>query len=385
MNILLNLISIKSGGGQQVVSNFINTLLSNNYFGHSFVFIVTEETYIKELLKNEKNIIIVPSNFILRYIYENYLIREIVKYNDYDIDIIYSLFGTTLKIKKIPSVVGCAFSNIFYPEINFWTSQNYLDLLIKKYIDYYRKRKTLNADAIVFENESMRQRAISLFKYPHEKTIFIRPSVSFHLNTSKDLITIKEKCSKLPKGYNLLMLTGWHKNKNIEIVPFILRILKSYASDFNFIITVSLNHPQSIGLFDEAKRQEVENNIYFFDSIEPYEVETLINSVDAVVLLSLLESFSNNIIEAWAYKKPLIISDKEWSRSICNDAALYVDRINPQDIADKINLLRNNISYSEILVKNGIEELKKYPTPIEKVNLQINFLYKVLVDYEKDV
>src|SRR5690606_28839867 len=105
-------------------------------------------------------------------------------------------------------------------------------------------------------------------------------------------------------NFKILILSGWHKNKNIEIVPDILYHLnKKGIKDINFIITVSPNHPESIKLSNKANELNVKDKIIYFDSVNPDEVYHLLEKIDAIILMSLLESFSNNIIEAWYFKK----------------------------------------------------------------------------------
>lgn len=48
MRLLVNLIPIKSGGGQQVASNFITQLLENKEF--TPFFLVTENTHVHKIL-----------------------------------------------------------------------------------------------------------------------------------------------------------------------------------------------------------------------------------------------------------------------------------------------------------------------------------------------
>src|SRR5690606_6942683 len=146
---------------------------------------------------------------------------------------------------------------------------------------------------------------------------------------------------------------GWHKNKNIEIIPEVLECLfKKKTSNVSFIITVPPNHPESIKLLAKAKKLNVADNIVFFDTVTPFEVPHLIEAVNALALFSKLESFSNNIIEAWTYKKALYISNEEWSKAICKEFAIYVDRNDANDISNKIIKYKNDSGKEEKLIKS---------------------------------
>ena len=74
--------------------------------------------------------------------------------------------------------------------------------------------------------------------------------------------------------------------------------------------------------------KKVDELILLIGKIEKKNLPSLFDQIDFVFLLSILESFSNNIIESWTYKRPLIISDEHWARTICEGAALYVNNNN---------------------------------------------------------
>jgi glycosyltransferase involved in cell wall biosynthesis len=376
MNILVNLVPIKSGGGQQVASNFIIQVLKNSDF--SPFFLVTENTHVhKILLKcNCENIHVVKNGLLNRLIFQLFTLGTIILKND--IEIIYTMFGPGLHHKNVKSVTGCAYSNLFFPEINFWQGYSFLKSIQLRLIDKYRLNSTLKSNFIIFENESMQKRAIDLFKYPKEQTKLILPSVSAYPDSEiSEEFTLRLKNIDSTK-FNFLMLSGWHKNKNIEIVPHILSNLKKQGvNDVNFVITVPKDHPDSIQLLEEAKIHSVEDNIVFFDQVLPSEVQFLFEEIDAVALFSLLESFSNNIIESWYFKKPLFISDEVWSRAICKNAAIYVERTNASKISETIINFRNNKDLQEEINDNVVLIIKQYPNPKEKVNLQLDLLKKI--------
>jgi hypothetical protein len=87
----------------------------------------------------------------------------------------------------------------------------------------------------------------------------------------------------------------------------------------------------------------------------------LYEQIDFVFLLSKLESFSNNIIEAWNFKKPLLISDEIWSRSICSNAAVYVPRNDVGQIVSSIEKLIEDKIFHNLIIENGSRQILSYP------------------------
>lgn len=374
MKILINLIPIKMGGGQQVASNFISQILQNREI--LLFFLATEGTYVEKLLMEKKaRCETVGDSLISRLIFQKIKLPKLIK--DNNIDVIYTMFGPGLHLPNTLSITGCAYSNIFFPEVDFWNGYSFLQRIKLKLIDNYRLRSTLKSDAIVFENEAMQKRAQKLFNYPIENTELILPSISeYQISEDLGFKTVLNKINKA--NFNIMLLTGWHKNKNIEILPYVLLELKSEGhNEISFVISVSEDHPNSVKLAAKAKEFGVAENIVFLDSVAPNNIPLLLKNIDGVGLFSLLESFSNNIIEAWYFNKPLFISDEEWSRGICKDAAIYVKRDNAKDIANKIINYKSNPKLQKDLEIEMREILKKYPTPKEKIELQIEFINKI--------
>lgn len=378
MRLLLNLVPIKSGGGQQVATNFIK--IAQERKDIDIIYLVTSGTVVHKLLNSigvKKNKIIEIENGLLhRFKFITFKLKQLVKQQN--IDIIYTLFGPGLKVKGVKSVTGCAYSNLFFPEIDFWKDYSFLQRIKLKAIDYYRLKTTLRSDAIVFENPAIKKRAGELFNYPSHNLHLVLPSISTQ-GISEKSEEFNNRLKILKEDYfYVLMLTGWHKNKNIEIVPQVLKELKDKGEDkVRFIITVPDHVSQSQELITAAKEKGVQENLLLFGSVLPYEVPSLINRINLIALLSKLESFSNNIIEAWVYKKPIMISDEAWSRSLCHDAALYVDRDDARDIAEKIIKIKNSKRMQEEIVEQYSEILESYPSPELKVTQQLTILKNI--------
>lgn len=384
MNILLNLIPVTFGGGLQVAANFIDTIIVNEGYGHNWWIMVSKGDELANILRkrNYNRVIEVDKTMVKRMLFEKLKVPGIIK--KYNIDIIYS-YGPGIPNHKIPTVVRSAYSNLYYPEVDFWGNWPLKKRIIAKIKDRYRLSTTLKSDVLVFENKGMRERAIQNFGYNKNNTFFIKPSVSHFNSEHIDTTKAPEVLRRLPNsGFNIAMLTAWHKNKNIDMVPLILNRLKEKGvTNVNYLISVDEENPFSQALLLKAKEFGVENNIYFLGRVKVDDVKYLYALSSASMLLSKLECFSSNIIEAWTYKKPLLMANEDWSRSICEDAVIYVDRDNANEIADRIVELINDPAYYNDIVLKGLDQIKTYNSPEQKVVKQIQFLEFVYDNYMK--
>src|SRR3982751_1202619 len=103
MNILLNFIPIKKGGGQQVATAFIKTIKEINT-DMQFVFLATEGTFAARLLAEYKfnNVILVKNSKRSRLLFELLSLKKIVKAQK--IDGIFTMFGPDLPRSGVPSI-----------------------------------------------------------------------------------------------------------------------------------------------------------------------------------------------------------------------------------------------------------------------------------------
>jgi glycosyltransferase involved in cell wall biosynthesis len=368
MNILVNLATLKKGGGQNVGLNFIYSIFNINYPNCNFYFVVVEHSEIHKTLAKYgvSNISFMPSNPIKRMVKEFLFGNKILK--GYKIDIIYSYFGYGLYSKKYPQISGSADSNLFFPEIDFWKHYSGFKLVVKNLIDRYRIWGLKNATAVIFENEAMQKRGIKLFNL--KNTIFIKPSVS----EIKDITEFKLPTSiqAQKKG---LFFCGWQKNKNYLLIPEIAAELKRNKIDFHFVFTAPPNQSvEHLEFLELIKKLNVEDMISIIGSINKSQIPSLYASVDYVFLLSKLESFSNNIIESWFYKKLLIVANEDWAKSIFRDAAFYVDIDSAKSVSKKLLTLLNNEELYQKIISEGNYELSKYPTIHEKTKQELDYI-----------
>jgi len=369
MNILINLSTLKKGGGQNVALNFLESFSRIKENDHKIVFVVVNGSELDNFLKTRKYpfILYMPANPILRMIKEVFTGGFLIK--KYSIDVIYTYFGVGLYPRNIPQISGSADSNIYFPEIDFWSSYTGLSKMIKVLIDKYRIWGLKRMTAIIYENKSMLIKGKELFGV--KNSIFIKPSININY-FYKDYYLPSNINQKSKKG---LFLCGWQKNKNYEIIPLIAAILKKMDYDFHFIFTAPMDNSTAHLEFKQLLIDyDVTERISIIGGVKKEEIQSLYKQIDVVFLLSKLESFSNNIIEAWHFKKPLIISDDLWAKSICMDAAVYVNRDDEKEISSSIIEILENKDLRELIISNGNNMIGTYPSIDERTEKELDYI-----------
>jgi glycosyltransferase involved in cell wall biosynthesis len=378
VRLLLNFGTLKKGGGQTVALNYLGALRSTYYPYLEIIYLVPEASTLSDFIATKfqpgRKLIQVPQNPLKRIAWEIFFGPRVIKH--FKIDIIYSYFGHGYFSSSTPQVIGSADSNLYFPEIDFWSHYKGLKRLQKKVIDAHRVYGVKHANGIIFENLSMQTRFYSMY-YKKQKTKYIMPSAEF--KGSNNITSSDNSPSSIQQG---LFLCGWQLNKNIMLIPLISKHFRRLGVDFHFILTAapdgSILHKQFMSL---VEKYDVQNMISLIGPVSKLGLPKLYGQIDFVFLLSKLESFSNNIIESWFFKKVLLVADEPWSRAICGNSAAYVNRDSPEEIANVVvNLISNN-SKRKSLINYGLIRLKSYPDVECRFLQEMKFLEEIIEEF----
>lgn len=372
MKVLVNFSPLKAGGGQNVAINFLIGLRNVDVGDTELVFLVASGSDVERYLENAADFTYykAPRNPVFRILFERFLFGQVMKKEG--VDLIYTYFGLGWFPKKYRQVSGSADSNLYYPEIDFWEKDKGFRRLRRWLVDRYRIFGLRYCHTIVFENEALERKGRKLFGL--NNTRYIRPSIAKE---------VAHQPYTLPPGLSRehpvgLFLCGWHYNKNIMSIPRLAALFKERGKPFQFLLTAPLDGSAMHNEFqDLVCRLGVEDMVFVVGPVAKECLASLYSQSSFVFLLSKLESFSNNIIEAWMFGVPLVISDEEWSREICGDAAIYVDRLSAEQIVDTICQFDSSPEKIRDLLENAERRLTEYPSIESRVDAELEMLRSV--------
>lgn len=369
--IVLNFTRVVHGGGVQNALSFLENLEIIEK-KEKFVLVVDEKSELFSRFEESGFQVFWVSQYAMDFFCRKYFERD---------QICFTFFGPPwlMSYKYLINICGVAYSNLFYPEIDFWKYFNYAKKNIKKVKDYLRFFQLALSDYWIFETEALANRAVNLAKYPSDRVGVVRMSPSSLISSERVKPEWRSEFEKKfdVGSYRLLFLASANPNKRIiNIAPIISRISQKYHLDFKIEVITTLDSQSTYYslIYDEFCFHGIEKALINLDFV-PYEkVSSLISCCNAMCLFSVLESFSNNMVEAWKMKVPLIATDSDWSRSEAGEAALFV---NPEDINASADLIYNLMTEKKKIadiVNSGVKKLKEFPTSKEKTQLYVDFL-----------
>lgn len=366
MKIIVNLLPLKTGGGVQVALDF---LAQANLYGkeHTWLVVARKDGPFSDYpeTSNIKVVALVEDNIRSRLYFEYFGCKTLI--NKYQPDLIYTQFGPHWPGSRVTNVAGCAYSNIFYPDLDFWGSLPPLKRLVKKCIDRLRLKRILAADVRIFETKDLADRAINQYGLSKSSVFYVRAAVSSLVTESSFHVETQLRCESLPRGYKILLLSGYHPNKNIEFLVDTAADLKRRGiKDVSFILTLPESDPGTQTVIEKINSLGVTDYIYNFGPVPQAGCCELYRYCNAAILPSTLESFSNMIAESWAMKKLLYISDLSWGRSLCGSGAVYYDFLNSESLINQIVRYKEDNVLAEEVIEAGSKELSGYPSSKER-------------------
>jgi glycosyltransferase involved in cell wall biosynthesis len=152
----------------------------------------------------------------------------------------------------------------------------------------------------------------------------------------------------------ILVFSHYYPHKNLEIVEDLVRRVFALRLPYVFVLTVDPEASRSGAAFLDRLRWAIELRVVENRGfVPPSEIPELYGSSDILLLPTLLESFSTTYIEAMHFGIPIVTSDRGFARSVCGDAAIYIDPLDGENIIAALEALCNSGKLRAQLVASG--------------------------------
>ena len=124
-------------------------------------------------------------------------------------------------------------------------------------------------------------------------------------------------------GFKLLYVSRYYPHKNIEAACAGVDAARQSGIDATLFLTIEPeDHQRSRRLLKRIRRGEY-SGVETLGRVDVGDLALVYRATDAAIITSNLESFSATYLEAMAFAKPVLAVDREYAREICGEAALY--------------------------------------------------------------
>ncbi|MBK86635.1 MAG: hypothetical protein CMC86_05505 [Flavobacteriaceae bacterium] len=376
MNIVVNGSNIIIGGGLQVAFSILQEL-SRLKTNHKFL-VFSSPQLEKEIINinfpknfSVKIINISPAKIISRSRVINRLNEST---ENFGADLVLSIFGPTYWKPNVFHICGFADGWCYNPKSIAFSRLDFLTKTKIKLLNIYKLhhlKKSVNK--IFIETEYAKKKLLNILKFKDHDIVVISNTHSDIYNNHESFLLNSDKLESNKAEHRFLLLCANYPQKNIIILNKVIPVLLKSMINFKFIITISD--------FDFKKIISPSVRPYIINKgpVNAIECVRLYKESDFLFLPTLLETFTATYPEAMKMEKLILTSDLQFARDICEDAAIYFDPLDENDIVDKIKIAINDSELREKVINNGKKRLTHFLTAKERAEKLLSLCEQINV------
>jgi glycosyltransferase involved in cell wall biosynthesis len=342
MNIIIH-IGVLPGGQQKHKEFYCKEVfgrLSRAYPQHNFIFL-TNGQHSADILKSDNVAMyyagkMAANPLLWKYWYDIKLPVLLKKYKG---DVFIDMEGICSLTTKIPQCILYT-GNVFSERKNFWM----LKRNIPRFLNKAKKVITLSATT-----------AESLVNIKSDKISVVYPAGrnNFHPLSEEQQSDIKNKYTEDQHYF----ISG-----PIHSADHFIQLLKAFSifkkrqkSSWRLMIAeISIDYAEKLQTY------KYREDVTVIRKVREEELPVLVASSYAMICLDQEESFTMPPVEAMQCRIPVIVPASKLMREWYDDAVLYTDGSNVNDIAEKMMQLYKDETFRKELIRKGDEMLKKY-------------------------
>lgn len=158
----------------------------------------------------------------------------------------------------------------------------------------------------------------------------------------------------------LLFVGNVQPRKNLVRAVQALALIKKQDRPSLYIVGSAQDSKEHSKLQRVIKTKKLEEDVVIKGYLSEAELVDLYQNCIAICYPSLYEGFGYNILEAFAYNKPIILSNTSSMPEIAGKAGIYVDPLSVQDIARGIQEVLQPNAQIQKKISIGTSRLKKF-------------------------
>lgn len=377
MKVFINAVALKVAGTKAVLKNFMQSLSVNSYGNEYYFFIPESPDYEKYKGIPHFTIRQVPEKinkaYFRYYIDHVFLVSHIRKIKP---DVIFSMGNIALPVSSIPQVVLFHIPHVIYPKSPYWQregARNFFFSILKKQV----LKKFRYADIIAAQTQAAKNR-LGKFYGLRSKTVVVPNAVSLVsqvANAEPCQISVLDYVRNRPAGsFVFLCLSRYYNHKNLEILVEVATRIKDTKRPYKIILTIEANQGKGAQyILDSIKGFGLQDILINLGVIPMQHVPELYRLSDALVLPTLLESFTGTYAEAAFYRKPVFTSDYDFAHDVLGNDAVYFNPLSAQDIMEKLDQI-SDTKRMEIIREGAYTRISNFPTWPEVAKMYVDLL-----------
>ena len=355
MKYLINGISAKVGGGKSVLNNFVNQLLLDvEFLENRHITMIIPYQFDYEHFPNHINIIKIPrllSGSIFTFLSIILILPIFLKLKRFDV--VFNLADIPIPTAtKQAMIFDWAFA--IYEDQEIWKRMSFAERTYKKF-----KLKvfdtTLNyVDILMPQTEIAKARLEAKYKL---KDLIVIPNAVNLSALSRESNINRHRDEKFVFYY----LTHYYPHKNLEALLDFADKFRNILAGCEIVLTLDETNKKVQRLLKNIEIAELSDIVVNIGPIKFSNIASFYDRVDALIMPSLIESFSGSYVEAMSRGKCILTSDRDFAKFVCGDAALYFDPLNSCSIMLAVKKILGSQALRMNLIEKGNKRLDYFP------------------------
>lgn len=353
---------LHAGGGISVGRNFIAALgqvAPENQYLVSIPSDLGYEAICDELPHCQTHIFSDRANLYKRWWWETRILRPTVK--KFNPDLVFALASKGLGGMTCPEAILCHNPYAWYPSKKFGV-RSLGNMAVVKTKVWFQRRCLQGAlknsrNILLHQTCTARDRIAQTFDL-RAHAIQCPNAVSKFATISDQMLIIPEQMQPYSGRFKMFFVTRYYPHKNLEAIVELFRNHRDELSDCAVFLTISKEH--GVGakkLIDSIHHNGLQDHIINVGPLRQEDLCAWFHYSDALLMPTLLESFSGTYIEAMHFETPILTSNLDFAHEICQNAAIYFNPWDTASIRDAIIKLRDNPDHAFQLRKYGKQRL----------------------------
>lgn len=362
-------------GGQAVALNLINALFESLESGRDKLLLVLPDTPAYRALKlpyfAEARFIPVPLSIMGRLIFDEWLLPSIIRH--WQAEVIFALGNFGVSRHSAVQLVLFHNAHRVYPELE--RGKPLLTRLRNRLVDWQIRRTLPKTDIVYCQTDTMMTRFKRIYGY--QNRVGLLPNAVAACGFDKPVLCsfYRSIDNQLPAtATTLLCLTRYYPHKNLDIL---LRTFLEYRSALqNVCIVFTLDERDGNGaqtFLKGIRSAGLGNQLVNVGPVAQENLPALYARSDALILPTLLESFSGTYVEAMQFGKTILTSDRDFAHEVCGPAAIYFDPLSTASVFNVIQQFHHDTALKTLGTRFGAAQLaRRTRSWSESVNAVLN-------------
>jgi len=236
-----------------------------------------------------------------------------------------------------------------------WADMNSIDLLKRRAKLWLLRRDFDNPDIVIAQTNFIRKRLKEL--YDLQDVRVINNAVTINAAPSDETFDFA-----IPSGIRLVYPTVYYPHKNLQILLNLADLIKTSKIDYRIVTTVNPDTVAARQFLASIDKRGLQNIIINVGQVPINQMPNLYRQCDALLMPTLLESFSIVYLEAMHHGLPIFTSNMWFAQNVCGDAAKYFDPFDAMDILRIIKEVMQNPEVKKSHIEKGAHQLSCFPT-----------------------